>query len=1104
MAYSYARYTSAGSAGPYSVPFSYRLRGDVVVYRDGVSVPFTWTTSSTVTLNTAPAVGALIEIRRATSEAARLTQWLSVNQIDKDNLEALSLQSFNLAQEALDTARDAKAKGIRVPDKEADIGPIPSATTRANRYLGFDASGNITLYQGEQLGGAIDPNTAPSAAQYLTLATNATLTNERVLTAGAGVGFVDGGAGSTLTVSLADNGASNTKLADMAQNTIKGRVSTGTGDPEDLTAAQLVSIITTADGSGTGLDADTVDGIQGSAFVQTSRQVLAGAGMEGGGTLATDQTIGIRGAGVVNAMLSNMSPNTVKGRITGSTGSPEDLTAANLISIISAADGPGSGLDADTVDGIQGTALTVNTRLVSTGTGLTGGGDLSADRTIALAANGVTNALLATMSPNLIKGRVAGGVGNVEDLTPAQVVTFLQSADGASSGLDADLLDGLQATDFVRTTRNINTSGALSGGGALSNDLTLTIGANSITNALLAQVATNTLRGRLTAGTGNVEDLTTTQVTGMLNGMIGANGVTGGTKGMVPAPSATDNVNFLRGDGTWQPASGGGGGGAPVAGKYIAYASDTNLSDERVLAIEAGVLSLTDSGVGGGAITIGLATSGVSNGKMANMTAGTFKGRNSGTGAPEDLTATQATALLNAMVGSNGVTGGTKGLVPAPGISDNVLYLRGDGTWSAPSGSGAPTTATYVTISTDATLTNERTLAGEASTVSITDGGAGAAVTVGLTANGVTNAKLRQGTALTVIGNATNATANVADIAATVDGHVLRRSGATLGFGTIATAGIADGAVTLAKMANMNTARVLGRVTAATGVVEELTVTAPITLTGTGLNWDNTTVIGNNARVAVSNNGTLVGTRREINFIPGTNVTLSVVDDAANEEVDVTINATSGGGGAPTTVSYITLGTDATLTAERVLTAGTGIGFTDGGAGGNLTVAMDVNPMTSAPATVSGTADFVPIYSANAVGMRKLALRDVRAQEAIIIACSDETTAGIVLSSSVPKVTFRMPYAFTMTSIKASLNAAQATGATLFTVDVRKNGTTIFTTQMTFDNTELTTLTAVTPAVLTASPTTFADDDIVTIFAQNNTAGNVAAGLKVTMVGFRT
>jgi hypothetical protein len=80
-----------------------------------------------------------------------------------------------------------------------------------------------------------------------------------------------------------------------------------------------------------------------------------------------------------------------------------------------------------------------------------------------------------------------------------------------------------------------------------------------------------------------------------------------------------------------------------------------------------------------------------------------------------------------------------------------------------------------------------------------------------------------------------------------------------------------------------------------------LTVSAPITGGGDlsadrSFGWDGTTALDNNARVAVENNGTLVGTRRTINFIPGTNVTLNIADDAGNEEVDVTINASGGAG----------------------------------------------------------------------------------------------------------------------------------------------------------------------------------------------------------------
>jgi hypothetical protein len=88
--------------------------------------------------------------------------------------------------------------------------------------------------------------------------------------------------------------------------------------------------------------------------------------------------------------------------------------------------------------------------------------------------------------------------------------------------------------------------------------------------------------------------------------------------------------------------------------------------------------------------TAGLVDDAVTNTKLANMATATFKGRTTaGTGDPEDLTATQSTALLNNFVGDSGA-GGTKGLVPAPAAGDAAAakFLKADGTWTAPSGSG--------------------------------------------------------------------------------------------------------------------------------------------------------------------------------------------------------------------------------------------------------------------------------------------------------------------------------------------------------------------------------------------------------------------------------
>lgn len=52
------------------------------------------------------------------------------------------------------------------------------------------------------------------------------------------------------------------------------------------------------------------------------------------------------------------------------------------------------------------------------------------------------------------------------------------------------------------------------------------------------------------------------------------------------------------------------------------------------------------------------------------------------------------------------------------------------GTTLSAAGTGAPVGAQYVTLATDATLTNERVLTGTANQVTVTDGGAGAAVTL--------------------------------------------------------------------------------------------------------------------------------------------------------------------------------------------------------------------------------------------------------------------------------------------------------------------------------------------------------------------------------------
>lgn len=93
------------------------------------------------------------------------------------------------------------------------------------------------------------------------------------------------------------------------------------------------------------------------------------------------------------------------------------------------------------------------------------------------------------------------------------------------------------------------------------------------------------------------------------------------------------------------------------------------------------------------------------------------------------------------------------------------------------------------TIGTTSISFTELTVAPQTKTFTGDVTGTGtSSIVLTITANAVTNAAIRQSAALSVIGNTSNATANVADISAGTDGNVLRRSGTALAFGSIALA----------------------------------------------------------------------------------------------------------------------------------------------------------------------------------------------------------------------------------------------------------------------------------------------------------------------------
>jgi hypothetical protein len=112
------------------------------------------------------------------------------------------------------------------------------------------------------------------------------------------------------------------------------------------------------------------------------------------------------------------------------------------------------------------------------------------------------------------------------------------------------------------------------------------------------------------------------------------------------------------------------------------------------------------------------------------------------------------------------------------------------------------------------------------------------------------------------------------------------------------------------------------------------------------------------------------------------------------------------------------------------------------------------------------------------------------------VAASDETTA---LTAGTSKVTFRIPRAITLTAARAALVTAQTSGS-IFTVDINEAGTTVLSTKLTIDNTEKTSVTAATPAVI--SDASLADDAEMSIDI-DQVGDGTATGLKVTLYGTR-
>lgn len=203
------------------------------------------------------------------------------------------------------------------------------------------------------------------------------------------------------TAKVADDAISNVKLANMAQTTVKGRaLGAGTGDPVDLTAAQLVDILETADGSGSGLDADTVDGLHASSFWQASNDG-SGSGLD------ADLLDGQHGSYYLPA---------------------SSYTASDVLTKIKTVDGTGTGLDADLLDGQHGSYYLPSASYTAADV-------LTKIKTVDGAGSG--------LDADLLDGQSSSYYLPASSYTASDVLAKLVTVDGPGSNIDADSVDGL-------------------------------------------------------------------------------------------------------------------------------------------------------------------------------------------------------------------------------------------------------------------------------------------------------------------------------------------------------------------------------------------------------------------------------------------------------------------------------------------------------------------------------------------------------------------------------------------------------------------------------------------------------------------------------------
>lgn len=149
MAYSVYTTTGNGVLTSFIIPFSYSHPTDVVVKVDDVVTPFTFTSPNTVSLSSAPAMGAKVEIARSTQIDSPEVIFASPGALSPVLMNRNTDQLLFAVQEIKDQSNDTSAAVSRrisvgeTPPFNPQPGDIWFCTTNGIQFIYYDDGNSI-------------------------------------------------------------------------------------------------------------------------------------------------------------------------------------------------------------------------------------------------------------------------------------------------------------------------------------------------------------------------------------------------------------------------------------------------------------------------------------------------------------------------------------------------------------------------------------------------------------------------------------------------------------------------------------------------------------------------------------------------------------------------------------------------------------------------------------------------------------------------------------------------------------------------------------------------------------------------------------------------